>query len=63
MSYKSEPQEQKSSLIVVTPLGTLIREINSKMANSHYMILDHLEPFTTVFALYITHALLVPISR
>ena len=43
----------KRSLIVVTPLRTLVREINSKMTISHYMILDHLEPFTTTFSLHI----------
>ena len=30
---------------MATPLGTLVREINLKITISHYIILDHLEPF------------------
>ena len=48
---------------MATPLGTLVREINLKMAISHYIILDHMEPFTIAFTLHITHVLLVLISQ
>ena len=37
---------------MATLLENPVREINSKMAISHYIILNHVEPFTIAFALH-----------
>ena len=56
----TQTKKKERSHTMVTPLRTLVTEINLKRTISHHIMLKHIEPFTIAFVLNITCTLLVP---